>query len=113
MKRVVISGLGIGMQSTDLPMLVIASSIILSFYFAGLYGIAIASLGMLQILISFPSTYFFYRLIFQIEHFGTLQVLAIYVILGIGADDIFVLDRPILTNSQLKVFKKIFSKKIK
>ena len=54
-------------------------------------SIAIASLGMLQILISFPSTYFFYRLIFQIEHFGTLQVLAIYVILGIGADDIFVL----------------------
>jgi protein dispatched 1 len=54
-------------------------------------SISIACLGMLQILISFPSTYFFYRLIFQIEHFGTLQVLAIYVILGIGADDIFVL----------------------
>ncbi len=28
-------------------------------------------------------------------------------------DDIFVLDSPILTNSQLKIFKKIFSKKIK
>ena len=45
---------------------------------------------MLQILISFPSTYFL-SFDFQIEHFGNLQVLAIYVILGIGADDIFVL----------------------
>ena len=46
---------------------------------------------MLQILLSFPSTYFFYRIVLNIHHFGTLQVLAVYVILGIGADDIFVL----------------------
>ena len=52
---------------------------------------AIASVGMLQILLSFPSTYFFYRIVLNIHHFGTLQVLAVYVILGIGADDIFVL----------------------
>ena len=44
----------------------------------------IASCGLFQVLISFPSAYFFYRLVFNIEHFGTLQVLAIYVILGIG-----------------------------
>ena len=54
-------------------------------------SLAIASVGMLQILLSFPVTYFFYRVVLQISHFGTLQVLAVYVILGIGADDIFVL----------------------
>ena len=52
---------------------------------------AIASVGMFQILLSFPVTYFFYRVVLNIHHFGTLQVLAVYVILGIGADDIFVL----------------------
>ena len=39
-----------------------------------------------QILLAFPLAFFMYRMVFQIHHFGTLQILAIYVILGIGAD---------------------------
>ncbi|MCB0271816.1 MAG: sodium-translocating pyrophosphatase [Bdellovibrionales bacterium] len=43
----IIGGLSVGMESTVFPILVLASGIFLSHYFAGLYGVAIAASGMM------------------------------------------------------------------
>lgn len=43
----IIGGLSVGMESTVIPILVLAAGIFLSYKFAGLYGVAIAAAGMM------------------------------------------------------------------
>jgi len=43
----ILAGLAVGMQSTALPVLTLCSTILISYNYAGLYGIGIAAVGML------------------------------------------------------------------
>lgn len=50
----------------------------------------LAATSMFQIFLAFPFAYVVYTYIFQQKYFAALQVLVIFLILGIGADDVFV-----------------------
>jgi len=51
----------------------------------------LAYVGVLQILLSLPISFFFYYYIFQITFYSQLHILVIFLVLGVGADNIFVL----------------------
>ena len=53
-------------------------------------SVFIASLGMFEILMSLPVSIFIYKLAFRVAYLGNIQVLSIFIVLGIGADDVFV-----------------------
>jgi len=46
---VILSGLSLGMMSTGIPVLLICLSTLISFYLAGMFGVAVAAVGMLSI----------------------------------------------------------------
>merc|ERR1719201_2385060 len=51
----------------------------------------LALMGIFQIFFSLPVSLFFYRIVFQISYFSQLHILVLFLVLGVGADDIFVL----------------------
>lgn len=50
----------------------------------------LATVGMIEIFMSLPLAWFFFSYVLQIKYFSYLNVLCIFIVMAIGADDIFV-----------------------
>lgn len=73
-------------------MLLIAGSIMFVFLYFWLHleSKFLALIGMSIIFLSFPFSAVLVQGIFRVSYFGTLQVISIFLVIGIAADDIFV-----------------------
>eukprot|EP01052_Picozoa_sp_SAG31_P049453 SAG31_NODE_10842_length_1091_cov_28.948589_1_plen_99_part_00 len=72
-------------------LLAVISFVIVGFYMwfqTGTFWIAM--FGMAEITISLPMSYFFYTYFFQIQYFDFMCSLSIYIVMAIGADDVFI-----------------------
>lgn len=63
---------------------------VLIFVYLHTRSVLIALFGMLGVTISVPITLWLYRDVLEINHISLLNFLSLFVIMGIGADDIFV-----------------------
>lgn len=77
----------------------LTNDMILAMASAGIVAIAImvhtrspwmTAVGLLQIILSFPLSYFVYNLIARLEFFPFLNFIGIFVVFALGADDVFV-----------------------
>lgn len=74
----------------DLSFAVLAIVLVMLFIWLHTNSFLLALSAMLQVLLAFPLAYFVYRLISQVLYFSALQIMCIFLILGIAADDCFV-----------------------
>lgn len=54
------------------------------------FSLFLGCLSMLQIFSSLPLAFFFYRAVGGISYFTQLHILTVFLVLGVGADDVFV-----------------------
>lgn len=77
--------------NSDLIYSTLASFVILLLMWVHTRSVFLAVIGFIQVALSFPLAYFVYKIILGFEFFPFLNFLAIFVVMGIGADDVFVL----------------------
>lgn len=79
-----------GTALRDLSFVVVAIALVFMviWYHTGSAFLALAAMG--QVFMSFPVAYVLYRFVCRQFYFAALQILSIFLLLGIGADDVFV-----------------------
>ena len=77
--------------ASDVTLAAIGFGVVAGYMWMHLDGSAFLALcGLFEIALSFPAAYFFHRVVLGVERVSILQFLSVFVILGIGVDDVFV-----------------------
>eukprot|EP01155_Anaeramoeba_flamelloides_P040475 Anaeramoba_flamelloidesc33673_g1_i1.p2 GENE.c33673_g1_i1~~c33673_g1_i1.p2 ORF type:complete len:376 (+),score=84.41 c33673_g1_i1:40-1167(+) len=91
--------LGTGITEIAVSDLIVHDTVLIVFSIAMVYiytlfhtkSLVLTCLGILHVLLSLPMSYFFYVAILGVEWFSMLNFLSLFVVLGIGCDDIFIM----------------------
>ena len=75
----------------DLPMTFLAVMFVFGYITIHTRSLFLSSMAMIQILFSLPVSYTVYKYVWGIPFFSQLHILAIFLVLGVGADDVFVI----------------------
>jgi len=79
------------MMNGDLPMVSLAVLFVYGYITFHTGSFFLSSFALLQIILSLPVSYTVYKYVWGIPFFSQLHILAIFLVLGVGADDVFVL----------------------
>lgn len=74
----------------DMGFIIVALTFVFLYFIYHLKSKFLAMVGISIIFLSFPFTAVLVQGLGQVAYFGTLQVIAIFLVIGIAADDIFV-----------------------
>jgi len=80
-----------GILISDMLLAIGSVSAVLGWLWYKLGSLYLAFYGISEIVMSIPTALFIYRCIFQFKSFAGLNSMALFIILAIGADDIFVM----------------------
>merc|ERR1711871_1638186 len=75
----------------DLPMTMLAVMFVWAYITFHTRSLFLSNMAMVQILLSLPVSYTVYKYVWGIPFFSQLHILAIFLVLGVGADDVFVI----------------------
>jgi hypothetical protein len=77
-------------QTKDTIWIVGSFTFVLIYVSIHMQSFFMGAMSMLAIVFSFPITLCIYKLVFMIDYFAALQIVAVFIILGISADNFFV-----------------------
>ena len=76
---------------SDLFLFALATVIVWAFILFQTYSFWLASMAILQILITFPTAWFFYAVVFGFDWMTQMNLMVLFIALAVGADDCFIM----------------------